>query len=80
MNEEILTFREWSENFVKVKFELHGLGGVEVFSFDKRIYSSLNRTIVNDLLINTNKVLLKLYSVNFDIIQNDYQNLITQSV
>ena len=80
MEENILTFREWSENFVKVNFELEGFGGVEVHSFDKRIYSSLDRTIVKDLLINTSKVLLKLYRNNFDIIQHDYQNLVKESV
>ena len=80
MEMNILTFREWNENFVKVNFELEGFGGVEVHSFDKRIYSSLDRTIVKDLLINTSKVLLKLYRNNFDIIQHDYQNLVKESV
>ena len=80
MEENILTFRDWSENFVKVKFELGGFGGVEVHSFDERIYSSLDKTIVKDLLISTNKVLLKLYRSNFDTIQNEFQKLIKESV
>jgi hypothetical protein len=80
MSEEILTFREWNENFVKVNFELDGFGGIEVYSFNKRIYSSLDKTIVKDLLIETSKVLLKLYRVNFDTIQNEYQTLIKESV
>ncbi len=73
---EILTFREWNENFVKVLFDLDG--GVEITSFDKTILKMKNAKIVNGLLENQSGMLLKHYKDNFDKIQNQFQQLINE--
>ena len=73
---EILTFREWQENFVKVLFDLDG--GVEIKSFDKTILKMRNVKIVNGLLEDQSKMLLKHYKDNFDKIQKQFQQLINE--
>ncbi len=73
---EILTFREWNENFVKVLFDLDG--GVEITSFDKTILKMKNAKIVNGLLENQSGMLLKHYKDNFDKIQKQFQQLINE--
>jgi hypothetical protein len=75
---EILTFREWNENFVKVLFDLDG--GVEIKSFDKTILKMRNVKIVNGLLENQSGMLLKHYKDNFDKIQNQFQQLIDEAL
>jgi hypothetical protein len=75
---EILTFREWNENFVKVIFDLEG--GVEIKSFDKTILKIKSAKIVNGLLENQSKMLLKHYSDNFDKIQSQYLKLLNEVV
>jgi len=75
---EILTFREWNENFVKVLFDLDG--GVEIKSFDKTILKMRNAKIVNGLLENQSGMLLKHYKDNFDKIQNQFQQLINEAL
>jgi hypothetical protein len=73
---EILTFREWQENFVKIIFDLDG--GVEIKSFDKTILKMKNAKIVNGLLEDQSKMLLKHYKDNFDKIQKQFQQLINE--
>lgn len=73
---EILTFREWQENFVKIIFDLDG--GVEIKSFDKTILKMRNVKIVNGLLEDQSKMLLKHYKDNFDKIQKQFQQLINE--
>ncbi len=75
---EILTFREWNENFVKVLFDLDG--GVVIKSFDKTILKMRNVKIVNGLLENQSGMLLKHYKDNFDKIQNQFQQLINEAL
>jgi len=75
---EILTFREWNENFVKVIFDLEG--GVEIKSFDKTILKIKSAKIVNGLLEEQSKMLLKHYKDNFDKIQSQYQELLKEVV
>jgi hypothetical protein len=75
---EILTFREWNENFVKVLFDLDG--GVEIKSFDKTILKIKNVKVVNGLLENQSGMLLKHYKDNFDKIQNQFQQLINEAL
>ena len=75
---EILTFREWNENFVKVIFDLEG--GVEIKSFDKTILKIKSAKIVNGLLEEQSKMLLKHYKDNFDKIQSQYQELLNEVV
>jgi hypothetical protein len=75
---EILTFREWNENFVKVLFDLDG--GVEIKSFDKTILRMRNVKVVNGLLEDQSKMLLKHYKDNFDKIQKQFQQLINESL
>ncbi len=75
---EILTFREWQENFVKIIFDLDG--GVEIKSFDKTILKMKNVKVVNGLLENQSGMLLKHYKDNFDKIQNQFQQLINEAL
>jgi hypothetical protein len=75
---EILTFREWNENFVKVIFDLEG--GVEIKSFDKTILKIKSPKVFNGLLENQSKMLLKHYKDNFDTIQSQYQELLNEVV
>jgi len=75
---EILTFREWNENFVKVIFDLEG--GVEIKSFDKTILKIKSAKIVNGLLEDQSKMLLKHYKDNFDKIQSQFQELLNEVV
>lgn len=75
---EILTFREWNENFVKIIFDLEG--GVEIRSFNKTILKIKNAKIVNGLLENQSIMLLKHYKDNFDKIQSQYQELLKEVV
>ena len=75
---EILTFREWNENFVKVLFDLDG--GVEIKSFDKTILKIKNVKVVNGLQENQSGKLLKHYKDNFDKIQNQFQQLINEAL
>jgi hypothetical protein len=75
---EILTFREWSENFVKVIFDLEG--GVEIKSFNKTILKVKTPKIVNGLLEEQSKMLLKHYTDNFDKIQSQYQELLNEVI
>ena len=73
---EILTFREWQENFVKVYFDLNE--NVKITSFDKTILNFKNPKLVDGLLENQSKMLLKHYKDNFDKIQKEFQELLNE--
>lgn len=75
---EILTFREWNENFVRIIFDLEG--GVEIKSFNNTILKIKSAKIVNGLLENQSKMLLKHYTDNFDKIQSQFQQLLNEVV
>lgn len=67
----ILTFREWNQNHVKVKFILDG--PMEVHSFDKLMYSTTKKEKIENYINFQNRELLRLYKLNFNDIQNEYQ-------
>jgi hypothetical protein len=79
MEENILTFREWSENFVKVVYDMDWYDA-KIYSFDRVIKIIDKREKVKDLLQNQSSELLKLYRDNFDSIQKHYQSIQNQSV
>ena len=74
MELNILTFREWNENHVKVNFILDG--AVEVYSFGKLVYKSRNKETIQRFKDYQNTELLKFYKKNFDDIQDLYDELI----
>lgn len=71
----ILTFREWKNEFVKVTFDL--VGGVTVTSFDIRIIKSNDNDIINDLK-DKQKILLNYYKKGFNPIQKKYLDTINK--
>jgi len=79
MEQEVLTFRDWRENFVKINlytimFEL------DLVSFDQIVHNVRDNKKVKEILIDVNKYLLNYYSTNFDYIQKQFQYLIKESV
>ena len=66
MEQELLTFRDWSDNFVKVKYDLNWYEAT-ILSFDERIGFITNNEKVKELLINQSHVLLSYYKSNFDL-------------
>lgn len=77
MQNNILTFREWNENHVKVNFILGG--GVEVYTFDKLFFKSGKKERIEGFKNFQNKELLKLYKDNFVEIQKLYTEVIENS-
>jgi hypothetical protein len=73
MEENLLSFREWSDNFVKVKYDLNWYEAT-ILSFDERIEFIVGKEKVKELLINQNRVLLSYYRSNFDKIQKQFLN------
>jgi len=73
MEENLLSFREWSDNFVKVKYDLNWYEAT-ILSFDERIEFITGKEKVKELLINQNRVLLSYYRSNFDKIQKQFLN------
>lgn len=74
MQQNILTFREWSENHVKIDFILNN--GVKVFSFGKPIFESHKRETIQRFVDNQSKELLILYKKHFNEIQKNYTEMI----
>jgi len=73
MEENLLSFREWSDNFVKVKYDLNWYEAT-ILSFDERIEFITGKEKVKELLINQSRVLLSYYQSNFDKIQKQFLN------
>jgi hypothetical protein len=76
MEKNILTFREWKNEFVKVNFDLNGK--VIVTSFDIRIINTNDSQIVDDLK-DKQKTLLDYYKKYFDSIQHKYRIVLDKS-
>lgn len=74
MQQKILTFREWSENFVKVDFDL--VGRVRVYSFGQLIFETNNKDTIQNYKDNQSKELLKRYKKHFNQIQKNYTEMI----
>jgi hypothetical protein len=79
MNEEVLTFRDWRENFVRIDFK-PSMFELKLVSFDHLVDDVYDREKVKEILIDEKKYLLKYYRVNFDLIQKEFQKLINESV
>lgn len=75
----ILTFREWNQNHVKVYFDLNG-SSVTVTSFDKTIFKSYKNERIQNFKNNQNGELLKLYRESFQNIQRNYTELIESTM
>jgi hypothetical protein len=73
MEENLLSFREWSDNFVRVKYDLNWYEAT-ILSFDERIEFITGKEKVKELLINQSRVLLSYYKSNFDKIQKQFLN------
>ena len=74
MQQNILTFREWNQNHVKVIFTLNGC--VEVHSFNKFFFWTNKKDTIQNFKDFQNKELLKLYKMFFGEIQKKYTELI----
>jgi len=74
MQQNILTFREWNENHVKVNFILGG--AMEVYSFDKLIYRTTKKDKIESYKNFQNRELLRMYKINFNEIQKEYTEMI----
>jgi hypothetical protein len=73
MEQNLLSFREWSDNFVRVKYDLNWYEAT-ILSFDERIEFITGKEKVKELLINQSRVLLSYYQSNFDKIQKQFLN------
>lgn len=74
---DILTFRDWKEKHVSVKFDING--GVKVFSFgDEKIFDTKDDNIVEDLK-NEQHILYKYFKKHFDLIQKKYKSLLDKT-
>lgn len=74
MQQNILTFREWNQNHVKVVFTLDGF--VIVYSFEKEIFISGNKETIRKFKDFQGNQLLNLYKRNFEEIQKNYTKLL----
>jgi len=74
MQQGILTFREWSENHVKIKFILNG--SVEIYSFGYLIFKSNNKETIKKYKDNQSKELLIRYKKHFNEIQKNFTEMI----
>jgi hypothetical protein len=73
MEENLLSFREWSDNFVRVKYDLNWFEAT-ILSFDEKIDFVDGKEEVKLLFQSQSKHLLKYYKKNFDKIQNQFLN------
>lgn len=71
MENNVLTFREWSENFVEVHYKLD-LFEVKLISFGYLVDDVYEREKVKEIISNEKKYLLKYYKENFDKIQQQH--------
>ena len=79
MEQEVLTFRDWQENFVTIHYNLN-LFEIKIVSFGNLVVDEYNREKVKEILIGEKKYLLKYYRTNFDYIQKQFQKLINESI
>jgi hypothetical protein len=74
MQQNILTFREWNDNHVKVKFDR--VGSVEVYSFGELVFKSNNKETIQKYKDNQSKELLIRYKKHFNQIQKNFTEMI----
>lgn len=77
MEQELLTFRDWRENFIRIDLNTT-MFELKLVSFDHLVDDVYNREKVKEILINEKKYLLNHYRTNFDKIQKQFQNLINE--
>ncbi len=73
MTERFLSFREWSENFVRVYYDLNWYEA-KIISFNEQIELVFGKKEVKELFQTQSKHLLKYYQKNFDKIQEQFLN------
>jgi len=78
MGGKLVTFREWSENFVKINFNLVGWAEITCRLNGNKLLFTKEETTFNKIKNQPGNVLLELYKDNFDVIQLNYQNLLRE--
>lgn len=78
MGGKLVTFREWSENFAKINFNLVGWAEITCRLNGNRLLFTKEEKTFNKIKSQPGNILLELYRENFDIIQLNYQNLLRE--
>lgn len=78
MGGKLVTFREWSENFAKINFNLVGWAEITCRLNGNKLLFTKEETTFNKIKNQPGNVLLELYKDNFDVIQLNYQNLLRE--
>lgn len=78
MGGKLVTFREWSENFAKINFNLVGWAEITCRLNGNRLLFTKEEKTFNKIKSQPGNVLLELYKENFDVIQLNYQNLLKE--
>lgn len=76
MGGKMVTFREWSENFAKINYNLVGWVEITCRLKGNRILFSKDENVYKRVKHQSNNVLLDLYRKHFDVIQLNYQSLL----
>jgi hypothetical protein len=79
MEQELLTFRDWRENFIRIDFNAR-MSEIKLVSFDRLVDDVYDMERVKEILNDEKKYLLNHYRNNFDKIQKQFQNLIKESI
>lgn len=78
MGGKLVTFREWSENFAKINFNLVGWAEITCRLNGNRLLFTKEEKTFNKIKSQPGNILLELYRDNFDVIQLNYQNLLRE--
>lgn len=78
MGGKLVTFREWSENFAKINYNLVGWAEITCRLNGNRLFFTKDEEVFNKIKTQPSNVLLELYKQNFDVIQLNYQNLLNE--
>lgn len=78
MGGKLVTFREWSENFAKINYNLVGWAEITCRLNGNRLLFTKEEDVFNKIKAQPSNVLLELYKQNFDVIQLNYQNLLNE--
>lgn len=78
MGGKLVTFREWSENFAKINYNLVGWAEITCRLNGNRLLFTKEEDVFNKIKAQPSNVLLELYKQNFDVIQLNYQRLLNE--
>lgn len=78
MGGKLVTFREWSENFAKINYNLVGWAEITCRLNGNRLLFTKDENVFNKLKNQPSNVLYELYRDNFDEIQMNYQHLLNE--